>query len=122
MENYGLLLFTTLAFVLACNCQFSYRSYGAEWTNLTIIPKDSFWRKIYPFKEKETSPLKYVKLIPFYITFVVLVLVLIVYIIFWISPSLLAGILQSKAIIIASIVYFLVAFIYYLIIEIDFKF
>lgn len=119
--EYCLLAFVGVTFLMACRCQFDSK-YGAEWTKLTIIPKDSFWRKIYPFKEKESNPLRYVMLIPFYITFVILVSVLIVYIIFWISPSLLSNFLQSIAVGFVSVAYMMVVFIYYLIMEIDFKF
>ena len=76
MVEYGCLTFVIMAFLIACDYQFGSK-YGAEWTYRTIIPKDSFWRKIYPFKEKETKPLRYAKLIPFFITFVILMVALI---------------------------------------------
>ena len=49
---YILLGSVVLVFLMACNFQFDFR-YGAEWTKLTKIPKNSVWRKIYTFKEKE---------------------------------------------------------------------
>lgn len=118
--EYSLLIFTVLSFIAACNCQFSFK-YGAEWTEHTIIPQNSFLRKIYPFKESKINPLKYVKLIPFYISCVILISVFIVYIVYWVSPSLLLTFLQSKLVAILSFIYFLITFIYYIILEIDFK-
>ena len=120
MMEYSLLIFAALAFLMACNEQFDNK-YGAEWTELTLVPKDSAWRKMYPFKDKENNPLLYVKLIPFFVTFFVLIAVFIVYIVYWISPSLLSYFLGSKWGFIIPMIYFLVVFIYYMILEIDFK-
>lgn len=119
--EYSLLICAVLAFLIACNEQFDNK-YGAEWTELTLIPKDSFWRKIYPFKENENNPLLYVKLIPFFITFFILIAVFIIYIVYWISPISLSSFLQSKWGFIISIVYFLIVLFYYIILEIDFKY
>lgn len=118
MENYLLLMFAIMSFAFACDRQFNSK-YGAEWTHRTRLPKKSFLRKIYPFKESEINPLLYVKLIPFFVTLIILITVLIVYIIYWIFPFLLSAFLQSKICFILGISYFLITFVYYIIIEID---
>ena len=107
---YVLLVIVVLVFVLDCNTQFCWK-YDARFFDVEV-PKNSMWRKIYPFKEKETNPLRYVKLIPFYISFIIFIAVLIIYIVYWISPSLLAGFLQSKLCGWISLSYFVVNFIY----------
>ena len=107
---YGFLVIVLLVFILACNNQFDGK-YGARFFDVEIS-KNSIWRKIYPFKEKENNPLRHVKLIPFYITFIILVAVLIVYIVYWISPSLISGFLQSKVCAWISLVYLYVDIIY----------
>lgn len=122
MVEYGCLTFVIMAFLIACDYQFGSK-YGAEWTYRTIIPKDSFWRKIYPFKETETNLLRYAKLIPFFITFVILMVVLIVYIVFWVaSPPVLSEFLQSKVIAAISLAYLSIVVAYAIIIEVNFRF
>ena len=118
---YILLGSVVLVFLMACNFQFDFR-YGAEWTKLTKIPKNSVWRKIYPFKENETQPLLYVKWIPVVVTFIIMIAILIVYIVYWISPPLLSGFLRSKLCGWISVGYFIIGLIYVIIMEIDFKF
>ena len=108
---YGfLVMIAVLVFILACCCQFSWK-YGARFFNKKI-PKDSVWRKIYPFKESERNPLLYVKWIPVVITFIILIGVLIVHIVYWISPSLLSGFLESKWNAWISLVYLFIDIIY----------
>ena len=91
---YFFLMMVALVFIAACNAQFDWK-YSARFFDVEIR-LNSIWRKIYPFKEREINPLRYVKWIPVVITFVILIAVLIVYIIYWISPSLLSGFLESK--------------------------
>lgn len=108
---YLLLGSVVLVFVMACRCQFDGK-YDGRFFN-TEVSSNSIWRKIYPFKEKETNPLLYVKLIPFFIAFIISIAVLIVYIVYWISPSLLSCFLQSKLCGLISLCYLLINFIYY---------
>ena len=110
---YGLLGSVVLVFIAACRCQFDGK-YGGRFFDKEI-PKDSVWRKIYPFKESETNPLLYVKLIPFFITFIILIAVLIIYIVYWISPPLLEEFLLSKLCAWISVSYFVIDFICYIV-------
>lgn len=91
---YLLLIFVAIVFIAACNCQFKWK-FGARFFDKRI-PKNSVWRKIYPFKEDEKNPLLYVKWIPVVITFIILIACLILYIVYWIYPSLLSDFLESK--------------------------
>ena len=60
------------------------------------IPKDSFWRKLYPFKKEPTGGLLYITFIPALISMLILFVVLIIYVIYWIKPEVLSGFLESK--------------------------
>lgn len=110
---YVLLGGALLAFILACNAQFD-RKFDGRFFDMEIS-KNSIWRKIYPFKEKETNPLRYVKWIPFVITFIILIAVLIVYIVYWISPSLLSGFLESKLCAWITLSYICICMVYYIV-------
>ena len=79
------------------------------------VPKNSIWRKLYPFKEKENNPLVYCKLVPFIISVIIFIGVLIIYVIYWISPELLRPFLVSKGVVIAAMCYPVVVAIYMLI-------
>lgn len=92
--EYLLLIIVALVFSAACSCQFRWK-FGARFCKRKI-PENSVWRKIYPFKENEKNPLLYVKWIPVVITFIILIACLILYIVYWISPSLLSDFLESK--------------------------
>ena len=59
---YGHLVIALLMFIVCCNIQFDGK-YDARFFDKPI-PQNSVWRKIYPFRERETNPLLYVKWIP----------------------------------------------------------
>lgn len=77
-----------------------------------VIPKNSFWRKFYPFKEDSKNPLKYVKFIPFVISTVILIIVFIIYIIYWINPTLMIDFLRSKLVFFGFLSYLGAAVLY----------
>lgn len=105
------LLFKVLSgFVFACVWQFSPK-HGIRFKN-NVIPQNSVLRKFYPFKESEFNPLIYVKLVPFYICFLILIAVLILYIVYWINPESLEAFLISPGVNIAGFVYLILTFIY----------
>ena len=58
-----------ISFIIACRWQTDGK-YGCGFEN-TRIPENSFWRKLYPFKERPDNPLLYVKFIPFLICLVI---------------------------------------------------
>ena len=74
---YGHLAIALLMFIVFCNFQFDGK-YGARFFDKPI-PQNSVWRKIYPFRERETNPLLYVKWIPCVISFIILIVVLIIF-------------------------------------------
>ena len=80
------------------------------------VPKNSIWRKLYPFKEKKNKPLIYCKLVPFIITWIIFIVVLMIYVIYWIFPELLRPFLVSKGVVISAMCYPLVITIYMMII------
>lgn len=107
---YTIFLLSLTVFCLFLSFQKSER-FSPRFFN-KVIPKDSFWRKLYPFKEYKINPLKYIKFIPFFISTVVLIIVVIIYIIYWISPSLVVGFLSCRPCKIAFFVYLCVGFLY----------
>lgn len=108
---YGHLVIALLMFIVCCNIQFDGK-YDARFFDKPI-PQNSVWRKIYPFRERETNPLLYVKWIPCVISFIILIVVLIIYIVYWIFPSLLSDFLQSKLCGGISLSYFFGSIIYF---------
>lgn len=116
MEAYFLLIGAVWGFFVACGWQFDFKC-GRRFEK-TRIPDNSFFRKIYPFKEDPLDPLLYVKLIPFLVCTLVFIAVLIVYIIYWINPSLLSAFLTSDICMVVSVSYYFLTSIYILILQI----
>lgn len=111
--EYILLIFTFCTVLLTGRIQFSAK-YDARFFSKEI-PKKSFWRKMYPFKERENNPLAYGKLIPFVISVFIFLVVFIIYVIYWISPELLRPFLVSKGVVIGAMCYPVIVVIYMLI-------
>lgn len=116
MEAYFLLIGAVWAFFAACCWQFNFKCGGRF--EKTRIPDNSFFRKIYPFKEDPLDPLLYVKLIPFLVCTLVFIAVLIVYIIYWINPNLLSAFLTSDICMVVSFSYSFLTSIYVFILQI----
>lgn len=111
--EYCLLGFSILVFFLFWGFQTDERFSPRFFKK--VIPKNSFFRKIYTFKETRRNPLTYVKLIPYIISIVVLIAVFIIYIIYWFNPPLLIDFLRSRPVVLASFVYLIASFLYSLI-------
>lgn len=110
---YILLIFTFIATCLTTRMQYSIR-HNPRFLDKEV-PKNSIWRKLYPFKEKENNPLVYCKLVPFIISVIIFIGVLIIYVIYWISPELLRPFLVSKGVVISAMCYPVMVVIYMLI-------
>ena len=108
---YGHLVIALLMFIVFCNIQFDGKYSGRFFDK--PIPQNSVWRKIYPFRERETNPLLYVKWLPCVISFIILIVILIIYIVYWIFPSLLSDFLLSKLCNVISLSYFFGSIIYF---------
>lgn len=111
--EYALMIFTFVTVLMTVRVQFSAK-YDARFFDKEI-PKNSFWRKLYPFKEKENNPLVYCKFVPFIISVIIFIAVLIIYVIYWISPELLRPFLVSKGVVISALCYPMVVALYMLI-------
>ena len=85
---------------------------GGRYIEKSKIPKDSFFQKIYPFKEDSFNPLLYVKFIPFLVCCLIFIIVFFVYVIYWINPDLLVNFLQSKGCLYGSIGYTVIVALY----------
>ena len=93
MEAYWLLFCAFFGWFFALLTQYDNRA-GQRflWSR---VGKKSILRKILPFKEDELHPLLYAKIIPLIIYTLILIGVFILYIIYWINPSLLSSFLNS---------------------------
>lgn len=111
--EYALMIFTFVTVLMTVRVQFSAK-YDARFFDKEM-PKNSFWRKLYPFKEKENNPLVYCKFVPFIISVIIFIAVLIIYVIYWISPELLRPFLVSKGVVIGAMCYPMVVVIYMMI-------
>lgn len=116
METYSLLIGAVWGFFAACCWQFN--SKAGDRFEKTKIPDNSFFRKIYPFKEDALDPLLYVKLIPFLVCTLIFIAVLIVYIIYWINPNLLNAFLAGNICMLMSVSYSFITSIYLVILQI----
>lgn len=116
METYSLLIGAVWGFFAACCWQFN--SKAGDRFKKTKIPDNSFFRKIYPFKEDALDPLLYVKLIPFLVCTLIFIAVLIVYIIYWINPNLLNAFLTGNICMLMSVSYSFLTSIYLVILQI----
>lgn len=66
------------------------------------IKEKSWLRKLFPYKETEYNPYLYLTVIPCVIYFALLITTLVVYVIYWINPTLLHVFLESVTVFIIS--------------------
>ena len=115
MEHYIMLISAFFGLFISFCWQFNIKA-GDRFIN-TRIPDNSFFRKIYTFKEDTADPLLYVKFIPFLIAILIFISVLIAYVVFWINPNLLYNFLKSDGCIVGSLAYSAVSVIYLIVLQ-----
>lgn len=116
MQQYIMLIFAFFGLFVSFCWQFNIKA-GNRFIK-TKIPDNSFFRKIYPFKQDSADPLLYVKFIPFLLAVLIFISVLIVYIVYLINPNLLDSFLKSDGCIFGSLAYGAVSVIYLIVLQI----